>query len=181
MKGVASLNIIDAVCTERVASPNNAQQNALYIESGCGGNQIRLSHGAASGSAVGPAIKATSDLSGGNSIYVNGSGLGDRSLAAQSGTVTTPDPYIGMVHEYNLTGNVTSIPNPANQHLGCEMELTFIQDATGSRTATGWGTQYKWAAAAPTLTITASRRDTFRFRSNGTNWYEVNRSVNVLA
>jgi hypothetical protein len=183
MLGIASLNIIDVVCTERVAAPNNSQQNALFIESGCSSNQIRLSHGATAGSAVGTAIKSGSDLTGGNSIYINGSGLGTRVIAGASGTVTTPDPYIAMVHQYTLTGNVTSIPNPANQHQGCELEVTLVQDGTGSRTATNaWGTQYRFAGAAdPTLTTTANRRDTFRFRSNGTNWYEINRVTNVEA
>jgi len=177
--------IFDFACTQRNAAGHNADQlNSLRVLSTaitCTGNQIRLTHGAAVGATVGTAVSSDSALGGGNSLFVNGSGLGTRTLAAQSGTVTHPDPYIAMTHEYSLTGNVTTIGAPANQHLGCELELTFIQDGTGSRTATGWNATYKFAGSAPTLTTTANRRDTFRFRSNGTNWYEVNRSTNVLA
>lgn len=72
LAGITSNCIIDVACTERVAEPNNAQRNALSIESTCTANSIRLSHGAAAGSVVGTAIKSGSDISGGNDIRING-------------------------------------------------------------------------------------------------------------
>ena len=53
------------------------------------------------------------------------------------------------------------------------------QDGTGGWTGS-WNTVFKWAAAtAPTLTTTASAKDIFVFRSDGTNMYEVGRQLNV--
>ena len=53
------------------------------------------------------------------------------------------------------------------------------QDGTGSRTGS-WNAVFKWAGGtAPTLTTTASAKDIFVFRSDGTNMYEVGRQLNV--
>ncbi|MGA5426615.1 hypothetical protein ACPCVL_07425 [Streptomyces koyangensis] len=79
-----------------------------------------------------------------------------------------------------LTGNVTSFPfsNPQSQRQ--EVEVHFLQDATGSRTLAGVSSLIKWAGGtAPTLTTTASRRDIFRFRYVAGSYYEVSRSMNV--
>ena len=54
-----------------------------------------------------------------------------------------------------------------------------IQDATGSRTIS-WNSVFKWASGtAPTLSTAASAKDFFTFRSDGTNLYEVGRSLGV--
>jgi len=76
------------------------------------------------------------------------------------------------------TANVT-FSAPTNQLDGAFYSLMIEQDGTGSRTAS-WNTVFKWAAGtAPTLTTTASAKDIFVFRSDGTNMYEVGRQLNV--
>ena len=77
-----------------------------------------------------------------------------------------------------LTANVT-FSAPTNQKDGGFYSITVEQDGTGGRTGS-WNTVFKWAAAtAPTLTTTASAKDIFVFRSDGTNMYEVGRQLNV--
>jgi len=77
-----------------------------------------------------------------------------------------------------LTANVT-FSAPTNQKDGCFYSIMVEQDGTGGRTGS-WNTVFKWAAAtAPTLTTTASAKDIFVFRSDGTNMYEVGRQLNV--
>lgn len=84
------------------------------------------------------------------------------------------------VHIITLTGNATSFAFTSPQYSGQEIEVQFIQDATGSRTLAGVSSTIKWAAAAaPTLTTTANRRDIFRFRFYNTQYFEVSRSMNV--
>jgi len=85
-----------------------------------------------------------------------------------------------LTHEVTLVGNVTSLTlsNPPSRNTIMHLEL--VQDGTGSRTLAGANSAIKWAGgAAPTLTTTAGRRDIFRFRHNGSGYYEVSRSMNV--
>lgn len=50
--------------------------------------------------------------------------------------------------------------NPTNTVDGGVYILEIIQDSTGSRTITSWGSNFVWAGgSAPTLTTTASKRD----------------------
>lgn len=101
-------------------------------------------------------------------------------LTGQSGAVTL-DLSLGSIFVVNLVGNVTSLTfsNPGNN--GQDVEVHFVQDATGSRTLAGANASIKWqSATAPTLTVTASRRDIFRFRQIGSSYYEnAGRSMNV--
>jgi hypothetical protein len=77
-----------------------------------------------------------------------------------------------------LAGNITSssITNPlAGQRLVIEVQ----QDATGSRTVV-WPGTVRWVNnTPPTLTTTASRKDTFEFRYDGALWAEQWRSLSV--
>ena len=83
-----------------------------------------------------------------------------------------------QVATLTLTGN-TTFDAPTHMVDGAFYSLIIIQDGTGSRTAS-WNTVFKWAAAtAPTLTTTASAKDIFVWRSDGTNMYEVGRQLNV--
>ena len=83
-----------------------------------------------------------------------------------------------QVATLTLTGN-TTFDAPTQMVDGSFYSLIIIQDGTGSRTAS-WNTVFKWAAAtAPTLTTTASAKDIFVWRSDGTNMYEVGRQLNV--
>ena len=83
-----------------------------------------------------------------------------------------------QVATLTLTAN-TTFDAPTQMVDGSFYSLIIIQDGTGSRTAS-WNTVFKWAAAvAPTLTTTASAKDIFVWRSDGTNMYEVGRQLNV--
>ncbi len=76
--------------------------------------------------------------------------------------------------------NIHSITMPAgnitiaisNETAGQCFLVEITQDGTGSRTVT-WFTTIKWAGgSAPTLTTTASKRDTFGFRVTGEDTYD---------
>ena len=83
-----------------------------------------------------------------------------------------------QVATLTLTGN-TTFDAPTQMGDGAFYSLIIIQDGTGARTAS-WNAVFKWAAAtAPTLTTTASAKDIFVWRSDGTNMYEVGRQLNV--
>jgi len=90
----------------------------------------------------------------------------------------TWDTASNQVCDVTLTAN-TTFSAPTNQVDGGFYSVTVIQDGTGSRTGS-WNSVFKWAAAsAPTLTTTASAKDIFVFRSDGTNMLEVGRQLNV--
>lgn len=97
--------------------------------------------------------------------------------ASVSGSVTI-DFNTGNVQRRTLTGNVTSL-TLSNLKDGAEYIITVLQDGTGSRTI-AWPSTVKWAGgSAPTLTTTASARDSFSFISDGTNLYERGRALDI--
>lgn len=90
------------------------------------------------------------------------------------------DASLGGNIVVTLTGNVTSwsIINPQP---GQHVVITFVQDATGSRTLASAASNIKFMPAsylgaspgsAPTLTTTANKRDTLMFRYDGTNFVQ---------
>jgi len=113
---------------------------------------------------------------------VKGRGQDDFLIAsaapAAAGTFT-PNMFNGNHFIVQMpAGNIT-IAAPVNGRPGLVLDLTIVQDGTGSRTVT-WNAIYHFAgAASPTLTTTASRRDMFRFIFNGTSWNETSRTLNV--
>jgi len=83
-----------------------------------------------------------------------------------------------QVATLTLTAN-TTFDAPTQMVDGAFYSLIIIQDGTGGWTAS-WNTVFKWAGGtAPTLTTTASAKDIFVWRSDGTNMYEVGRQLNV--
>ena len=88
------------------------------------------------------------------------------------------DLSANQVCQLTLTNN-TTFDAPTNIQDGGFYSITLIQDGTGSRTA-AWNAVFKWAGGtAPTLTTTASAKDIFVFRGDGTNLLEVGRQLNV--
>lgn len=88
------------------------------------------------------------------------------------------DASANQVTSVTLAGDRT-FGAPTNMVDGGVYVLTVIQDATGTRVPS-WNAVFKFAAAtAPTLTTTASARDILVFNSDGTNMYEIGRSLNV--
>ena len=88
------------------------------------------------------------------------------------------DASINQVTSVTLGGN-RAFGAPTNQVDGACYVLKVVQDGTGSRIPT-WNAVFKWSSAtAPTLTTTASAIDVLVFLSNGTNMYEIGRSLNI--
>ena len=79
----------------------------------------------------------------------------------------------------NQARSVRALGAATNQVDGAVYVLTVIQDGTGSRTLS-FNSNYKFTGgSAPTLTTTAAARDILVFVSNGTNMFEIGRSLNV--
>lgn len=95
-------------------------------------------------------------------------GYTEESNSANSGTAYTIDLANGSVQIITLTGNVTfTFPSVA---AGKSFTLILKQDATGGRTVT-WPSSAKWpGGTAPTITSTASKRDTIAFVAEGSDW-----------
>ena len=88
------------------------------------------------------------------------------------------DASANQVTSVTLGGNRT-LGASTNQVDGGVYVLSVIQDGTGSRTLS-FDSNYKFTGGtAPTLTTTASARDVLVFVSNGTNMFEIGRSLNV--
>lgn len=93
-----------------------------------------------------------------------------------SGSVTF-DRSNGEYIQFTMTGNLTAVTVPIAPG-GDELTLEFNQDGTGSHT---------WAKPSNVLvdggtftpTATASAKSILQLKSNGTNWVEVGRSLNV--
>jgi hypothetical protein len=83
-----------------------------------------------------------------------------------------------QVAKLTLGGNRT-MAAPTGLQNGAFYSLMIIQDGTGSRTLS-WNSVFKWnSGVAPTLSTTANSRDIFTFRSDGTNLYEVGRTLGL--
>ena len=88
------------------------------------------------------------------------------------------DASSNQVTSVELGGNRT-FGAPTNLIDGGVYVLMVKQDVTGTRTAT-WNAVFKWTnGLTPTLTTTGSAKDIFTFLSDGTNLYEIGRSLNA--
>lgn len=95
--------------------------------------------------------------------------------------ITTYSPAAGATQTLDLSlGNIFHITMPAgnitialsNATTGQNWMVRILQDAVGSRTVT-WFSTIRWAGgAAPTLTTTASKADTFGFETTGSGTYD---------
>lgn len=93
------------------------------------------------------------------------------------GATVSWDTSLGQTATITLGGNRT-MAAPTNIQNGAFYALAVIQGA-GSNTLS-WNTVFKWTGGtAPTLTSSASAKDYFVFRSDGTNLYEQGRSQAV--
>ena len=88
------------------------------------------------------------------------------------------DASANQVTSVTLGGNRT-LGASTNQVDGGVYVISSIQDGSGSRTLS-FDSNYKFTGGtAPTLTTTASARDVIVFVSNGTNMFEIGRSLNI--
>jgi len=83
----------------------------------------------------------------------------------------TLDVSNSNIHSITMpAGNITIAVS--NETVGQVFLVEITQDGGGSRTVT-WFSTIRWAGgAAPTLTTTGSKRDTFGFRVTGTDTYD---------
>jgi hypothetical protein len=78
------------------------------------------------------------------------------------------DANLGRSAQVTLNQAGHTMANPTNLIEGEIYDLHLIQDATGSRTITTWGTSYKFASGVkPTLTTTAGATDICSFICRG--------------
>jgi hypothetical protein len=76
------------------------------------------------------------------------------------GATVTPDFSTGFDFIWTLGAAGRTLANPTNTKVGQKGLIYLVQDATGSRTITTWGTNYKFGGSQkPTLTTTASAVD----------------------
>jgi len=101
-----------------------------------------------------------------------------QTIASASGAVTI-DLSLGTVVLLTLTGNVTSWTFSNPDGAGQEVEVHFIQDATGGRTLAGKASTIDLAGGALTLSTGANKRDVIRFRFVSSRFVETSRSMNV--
>lgn len=88
------------------------------------------------------------------------------------------DASSNQVTSVELGGNRT-FGAPTNLIDGGVYVLMVKQDVTGTRTAT-WNAVFKWTnGLTPTLSTGGSAKDIFTFLSDGTNLYEIGRSLNA--
>lgn len=84
----------------------------------------------------------------------------------------------GNTQRITLASN-TTFAAPSGRVDGIEFTLVVIQDGTGGWTCS-FNAVFKFAGgAAPTCTAAANSVDIFRFWTNGTNVYEISRSMDV--
>lgn len=115
------------------------------------------------------------------SLKLSGKGTGKILTTGHYTVVTAASPEAAATQDLNLAlGNVFNITMPAgnitltvsNEVVGQCFLVSILQDGTGSRTVT-WFSTIRWAGgSAPTLTTTASKRDTFGFVVTGTDTYD---------
>lgn len=69
-----------------------------------------------------------------------------------------------------VLGGNRAFPNPLNITPGLTYKLTIIQDATGNRLISSWGSMFKFpSGTAPTLSTAGNAVDDLLFSSDGTN------------
>lgn len=86
------------------------------------------------------------------------------------------DTSLGQTATVTLGGNRT-FSAPTGMHNGAFYSLAVYQDSTGNKTLS-WNSVFKFASGvAPVLSTSASSKDFFVFRSDGTYLYEQGRAL----
>ncbi len=144
----------------------NGNEQIIFNTTASAVNEVEITN--ADTGTTGPLIKASGETNvdlrlagkGTGAIHATTGTYGDITADADGATVTF-NLATSNVHGVTLGGNRTLALS--NEHVGQIFTLRLLQDGTGSRTVT-WFTTIKWAGgAAPTLTTTASKADTFVF------------------
>lgn len=125
-----------------------------------------------------PKTDAIAEVTGGAGVTVDGLLIKDAQVQLPAGpyTAATDDTTVTFALATSRNQTVTLGGNRTLALSGATTGMVFIisllQDGTGSRTVTWWDT-IRWAGgSAPTLTTTASKRDTFGFICTGEDTYD---------
>lgn len=95
-----------------------------------------------------------------NNLKVSGQAYSDGVVTLVDGATITPDWDDGNVQKVVLGAVGRTMANPSNIQIGATYILIVVQDGSGSRTITTWGTAYEFPGnTAPTLTTTADYAD----------------------
>ena len=82
----------------------------------------------------------------------------------------TPDFSVGLDFVVLIAGAGRTLANPTNQKPGQKGLIYFVQDGTGGRTLTGFGTGWRFAGGVkPTLTIAPNGIDIISYHVYGVN------------
>lgn len=102
---------------------------------------------------------------------VNADVKGIQSYTPDVGGTATLDCSLSNIHKITMpAGNITIALS--NVTTGQVIKIDITQDGTGSRTVT-WFSTIRWAdGVVPTLTTTASKRDSFGFECTGSGTYD---------
>jgi hypothetical protein len=110
-------------------------------------------------------------------VSVVGTGYSPNITLTDAATIAW-DTSTGQTATFTFVSTNRTVGAPTNLVNGAFYALAVIQNA-GSNTLT-WNAVFKWTGGlAPTLSTTASAKDYFVFRSDGTNLYEQGRSLGV--
>jgi hypothetical protein len=161
-------SIDDANGNEVIKTPATASAvNEVTITNSATGNPVQV---AATGDDTNIELKLASK---GNKQINLGSGHYQslQTYSPTGGGTATLDLSLGNDHRITMpAGNITIALS--NEQVGQKFLISITQDSVGSRTVT-WFTTIKWAGgAAPTLTTTANKRDTFGFVVTGSGTYD---------
>jgi|GEM_PF-515752 len=125
-------------------------------------------------------VNQVPSVAGTNSQIFNNTGLNPIAPYLISATMTgavTVNRNNGDTQYGTLTGAVTLTLSNSSV-VGDELTLLLTQDATGSRTLTPSGANFRWTGGtAPTLSTTANAIDLIKLKWNGTLWVEIARSL----
>lgn len=174
--------------TGGAAGTNNggggANGGSVTVRGGAG------SGGGASGSVtIGDTNTASIGLgaAGGTTVQLNGRVQWTRATITQTTTTLTIDVNAGSQIDITLQASVTTVViNGLNAGQARLFGITYIQDATGSRTVAGFAASWKFLPStyrgtnhvAPVLTTTANARDSFLYWWDGTGIIEIQENLN---
>ena len=187
---MGNITITHTFADDTVAEPGEVNENFTDItdvvngdidntniasDAAIAGSKLNLATPGAIGGTT-PAAGAFTTLAASYTLAVTGATTLKKTV--QTVTAYTPDAA-GTATLDLTTGNIHSITMPAgnitiaisNETAGQCFIIEITQDSVGSRTVT-WFSTIRWFDTAPTLTTTASKRDTFGFRVTGTDTYD---------
>ncbi len=167
-------SVYGLTCMARVSGFENQKHAIAFLNGNSStGNQISLTHRSAGYAILAP-INPTAGYGTGslNDLSINNQG-GHQQITLANGntqTLPVPDPYAGGYITYSQAFNgaaVWTLPATTNMHVGVELTLDFVQNATGGGTIV-FNAQYLSEGWQPSPVPSSRSRITYMW--DGTNW-----------